>query len=73
MRADLAGIVLTGSPAPLDDIGEFYVPRRTVLDKMLVDEAARAGAELREGFLVTEIVGNGDSVTVVAARAALRR
>ncbi|MEQ1573944.1 MAG: hypothetical protein ABL993_06825 [Vicinamibacterales bacterium] len=27
-----------------------YCPRRTVLDKLLVDAAAEAGAEVREGF-----------------------
>ena len=29
-----------------------FCPRRTVLDKMLVDAAVEAGAELREGFTV---------------------
>jgi flavin-dependent dehydrogenase len=33
-----------------------YCPRRTVLDKLLVDAAAEAGAEIREGFTVKEIV-----------------
>jgi flavin-dependent dehydrogenase len=33
-----------------------YGPRRTVLDKLLVDAACEAGAELREGFVVDEIV-----------------
>jgi 2-polyprenyl-6-methoxyphenol hydroxylase-like FAD-dependent oxidoreductase len=33
-----------------------YCPRRTVLDKLLVDAAARAGAEVREGFTVDEIL-----------------
>ena len=32
-----------------------YAPRRTVLDKLLVDAAAEAGAEVREGFAVDEI------------------
>ena len=33
-----------------------YCPRRTVLDKLLVDAAAEAGAEIREGFTVEEIL-----------------
>ena len=33
-----------------------YAPRRTVLDKILVDAAADAGAEVRERFTVEEIV-----------------
>ena len=41
----------------------FYAPRRTVLDKILVDAAVTAGAELREGFFVEEILRDGDHVT----------
>ena len=33
-----------------------YAPRRTVLDKLLVDAASEAGAEVREGFTVTDVV-----------------
>jgi flavin-dependent dehydrogenase len=33
-----------------------FCPRRTVLDKILVDAAAEAGAEIREGFAVEEIL-----------------
>ena len=33
-----------------------YCPRRTVLDKLLVDAAAEAGAEVREGFTVDEVL-----------------
>lgn len=33
-----------------------YCPRRTVLDKILVDAAVEAGAELRENFSVKEIL-----------------
>ncbi len=34
---------------------EAYCPRRTVLDKILVDAAVAAGAELRESFSVREL------------------
>ena len=34
-----------------------YAPRRTVLDKLLVDAASEAGAEVREGFTVEEVRG----------------
>lgn len=44
------GPVLSGSP------GTSYAPRRTVLDKLLVDAAAEAGAEVREGFTVDELL-----------------
>lgn len=40
-----------------------YGPRRTVLDKILVDAASEAGAEVREEFTVEEIAFEGDRVT----------
>ena len=45
------------SPAPrgLPDSPVAYCPRRTVLDKLLVDAAAASGAEVREAFTVDEI------------------
>ncbi|MEU9859425.1 NAD(P)/FAD-dependent oxidoreductase [Streptomyces sp. NPDC047971] len=55
---DLGPLVLAGSPAGHGFPGS-YAPRRTVLDKILVDAAAEAGAEVREGFSVEELV-HGD-------------
>jgi flavin-dependent dehydrogenase len=37
----------------MDGVAELYAPRRTVLDKLLLDAASEAGAEIREGFSVT--------------------
>jgi flavin-dependent dehydrogenase len=37
-----------------------YSPRRTVLDKILVDAARGAGAEVREGFSVRALLRDGD-------------
>ena len=34
----------------------MYCPRRRVLDAMLVEAAREAGAELREGTTVTDLV-----------------
>jgi flavin-dependent dehydrogenase len=45
-----------------------YCPRRTVLDKILVDAAREAGAEVREGVSVQELTFDGDRVTGVKAR-----
>ena len=59
-------------PPPLPDdapVQEAFCPRRTVLDKLLVDAAVEAGAELREGFSVREIVMAGDCVTGVRGAA----
>jgi 2-polyprenyl-6-methoxyphenol hydroxylase-like FAD-dependent oxidoreductase len=39
-----------------------FCPRRTVLDKLLVDAAIEAGAELREGFTVEAVLWDGDRV-----------
>jgi 2-polyprenyl-6-methoxyphenol hydroxylase-like FAD-dependent oxidoreductase len=39
-----------------------FCPRRTVLDKLLVDAAVAAGAELREEFIVEGLVWEGERV-----------
>src|SRR3954451_2455257 len=49
---DFGPVVIDGTPHPWDGTSVGYAPRRTVLDKILIDAAARAGAEVREGFSV---------------------
>jgi 2-polyprenyl-6-methoxyphenol hydroxylase-like FAD-dependent oxidoreductase len=39
-----------------------FCPRRTVLDKLLVDAAVESGAEVREGFAVETLLWDGDRV-----------
>jgi 2-polyprenyl-6-methoxyphenol hydroxylase-like FAD-dependent oxidoreductase len=39
-----------------------FCPRRTVLDKLLVDAAVEAGTELREGFTADALLWDGDRV-----------
>ena len=52
---DFGPVTITGAPGTADSpVG--YCPRRTVLDKLLVDAAREAGAEVREGFTVDDIV-----------------
>jgi flavin-dependent dehydrogenase len=51
---------------PMD--GVAYCPRRYLLDKILVDAAVAAGAELREGFKVDEIIMDSGTVTGIAGR-----
>ncbi len=53
---DFGPVTISGTPRPSDGIATAYAPRRTILDTILVDEAARAGAEVREHFTVEEIV-----------------
>ncbi len=59
---DFGPFALAGSPGAVGD-GLAYAPRRTVLDKLLVDAASEAGAEVREGFTVEAVVSDGDRVT----------
>ncbi|WP_043651440.1 NAD(P)/FAD-dependent oxidoreductase [Nocardia thailandica] len=54
-------------PSP-DGIDAVYCPRRTVLDKILVDAAGDAGAEVIENFTVTGLLRDGDAVTGVRGR-----
>ena len=46
---------IAGAPGT-DDSPVAYCPRRTVLDKLLVDAASEAGAEVREEFTVEDVV-----------------
>jgi flavin-dependent dehydrogenase len=57
---DLNDYVMAGSPPPVDTIEAGYCPRRYLLDKMLVDAAVEAGAELRERFAVEEVLFDRD-------------
>src|SRR5215813_10905400 len=60
---DLGELVLRGVPPPTPEgVSEAYGPRRTVLDKILVDAAVEAGAELREHFEVQELSFDGGRV-----------
>jgi flavin-dependent dehydrogenase len=59
---DFGPFVLVGSPGtPESPVA--YGPRRTVLDKILVDAAADAGADVREEFTVDEILMEDGRVT----------
>ena len=59
---DFGPLVIDGTPGN-DEAPVAYAPRRTVLDKLLVDAAAEAGAEVREGFTVEEILIEDGVVT----------
>jgi flavin-dependent dehydrogenase len=53
---DFGPVVVAGTPHPQEGISTAFAPRRTVLDKILVDAAAKAGAEMRERFTVEDVV-----------------
>ena len=61
---DFGPFTISGAPGT-DDAPVAYGPRRTVLDKLLVDAAAEAGAEVREGFTVSEVVVEDGRVSAV--------
>ena len=67
---DVGDFSLAGSPSSADGVAVCYSPRRTRLDKILVDAAVEAGAELREGFSVREILADGGRVTGIRGREA---
>lgn len=53
---DFGPLTIAGTLRPADGVEQSRCPRRTVLDKLLVDAAAEAGAELREDFTVEQIL-----------------
>jgi 2-polyprenyl-6-methoxyphenol hydroxylase-like FAD-dependent oxidoreductase len=65
---DFGPIRLAGTPGtPNSPVA--YCPRRTVLDKLLVDAAAAAGATIYEGFTVDDLLVTDGSVTGIRGRA----
>ena len=70
---DLGPFALRGTPPPLGDVADAYSLRRVVLDQILVEAAAEAGVEVREGFPVDELVTEGGRVTGVRSRGITER
>lgn len=68
IRLDFGPLALAGSPLPADGVKVAYAPRRTILDKLLVDAAIEAGAEFREHFTVDELVWDAGRVVGVRGR-----
>jgi 2-polyprenyl-6-methoxyphenol hydroxylase-like FAD-dependent oxidoreductase len=52
---DFGPFAISGAPGT-NEAPVAYSPRRTELDKLLVDAASEAGAEVREGFTVENVV-----------------
>ena len=64
---DFGAFTIAGAPGENRD-AVAYCPRRTILDKLLVDAAAESGAEIREGFIVEEIMIEGERVVGIKGR-----
>lgn len=64
---DFGGFTLAGAPGN-DDAAVAYCPRRTVLDSILLDGAAAAGAVVRQGFIVDGLVEERGRVVGIKGR-----
>ena len=64
---DFGAFTIAGAPG-MDKDAVAYCPRRTILDKLLVDAAAESGAEIRQGFVVEEIIIEGERVVGIKGR-----
>lgn len=64
---DFGAFTIAGAPGT-DENPVAYCPRRTILDKLLVDAAAESGAEIREGFAVEEIIIEGERAVGIKGR-----
>lgn len=62
---DVGPFALSGWSQPVGGASAMYVPRRYVLDTLLAEAAAAAGAELRQRFTVTELLRDGERVVGV--------
>jgi 2-polyprenyl-6-methoxyphenol hydroxylase-like FAD-dependent oxidoreductase len=62
---DFGPFTISGTPGTAE-APVAYGPRRTVLDKLLVDAAAEAGAEVREGFTVRELLFDDGRVSGIS-------
>jgi len=58
-RFDYGSDSVTVSIKPTPGVSALYAPRRTVLDRVLVDAAAAAGAEIRYGVRVAGLLRDG--------------
>jgi flavin-dependent dehydrogenase len=68
MSLDVGPVVLKGAVLDANDGAGGFCPRRTVLDKILVDAAAESGVDVREGFTVEDLVFEDDRVVGIRGR-----
>lgn len=68
MTFDVGPFALKGAVTDSNAGRGGFCPRRTVLDKILVDAAVESGAELRQTFTVEELVWNDDHVAGIRGR-----
>ncbi|MEO8276235.1 MAG: NAD(P)/FAD-dependent oxidoreductase [Thermoanaerobaculia bacterium] len=64
---DFGSFTIAGSPGTAES-PVAYCPRRTFLDKLLLDAAVEAGVEVREGFVVEEILQENGRVVGIRGK-----
>jgi 2-polyprenyl-6-methoxyphenol hydroxylase-like FAD-dependent oxidoreductase len=69
MTSDWGDFTLVGRPPPVEGAPAAYAPRRSVLDRILIEAALRAGAELRERVTLEDLLWEDGRVVGVRARA----
>ena len=65
---DLGAVTLGGRIPPADGARAAYSPRRYLLDAILVEAAVAAGAELREGCVLQDLLYDDERVSGIRAR-----
>jgi flavin-dependent dehydrogenase len=65
---DLKTARFAGYPRPAGGVAFAYSPRRRLLDHLLVGAATSAGAELRERFVVEEVLFDNDRAVGIRGR-----
>ncbi|HTQ23854.1 MAG TPA: FAD-dependent monooxygenase [Candidatus Binataceae bacterium] len=68
IRLDAGPLALESSPVPYEDTEIALCPRRMLLDKILFDAAARAGAEIRDAFTVEALTWESGCVSGIRGR-----
>ena len=68
MAFDVGPFALRGSVPDANEGRGGFCPRRTVLDKLLLDTAAASGADVRESFTVDELIVRDDIVVGIRGR-----
>jgi 2-polyprenyl-6-methoxyphenol hydroxylase-like FAD-dependent oxidoreductase len=67
-RFDFGAFAIVGTPRPANGASRAYAPRRRVIDTLLVEAAAHAGAEVRAGCSVEELLIEDGTVVGIRAR-----
>jgi 2-polyprenyl-6-methoxyphenol hydroxylase-like FAD-dependent oxidoreductase len=68
MTFDVGPFALRGTIPDANEGAGGFCPRRTVLDSLLVNAAAECGVEVRESFVVEELLVTADTVVGVRGR-----